>query len=86
MKVKDFLWSKYQLDVNDSSSKQANDVKNRLKDDGFKYVEIFEKELFQLENNEIYSLFASRYIQPGGRPLCYIDVVERGLEEMKDYK
>lgn len=85
MQVKDFLWSKYQLDVNDSSSNITNDVKNRLMYDGFNYVEIFEKELSQLSNDEIYSLFARRYIHPGGRPWFYTEIVERGLEEMKDY-
>jgi hypothetical protein len=85
MKVKDFLRVKYNLDINNFSNPQTNDLRNRLIYDGLNCSDVFEKELSDLSHDEIFSLFARRYIQPNGRAWFYTEIVEKGIIEMQEF-
>lgn len=85
MKVKDFLMSKYAFDVNNFSDPLLNDVRNQLIFEGLNCSVVLEKELSELSHDEIFALFAKRYIQPNTRAWFYSEVIEQGIKEMEEY-
>lgn len=85
MKVREFLAIKFQLDVSDATDPMVHDLKNQFINSGLNYPQVFDKELSQLNDDEIYYLFKMWYIYPGGRPRTYSEIVELGKEKMQGY-
>lgn len=85
MKVIDFLRVKYNLDINDFSNPWTNIVRNQLIFDGLDCSNVFDKELSDLTHDEIFSIFAKRFIKPSTRAWFYSEIIEQGIEEMKEY-
>ena len=85
MKVKDFLKLKYSFDVNNFSDPCLNDVRNQFIFEGLNCSTVFEKELSDLSHDEIFALFAKRYIKPNTRAWFYSEIIEQGNKEIEEY-
>lgn len=85
MKVKDFLRVKYNIDINDFNNQLTNEVENQFIFNGLDCSSVIEKELSDLNNAEIYALFAKCCIRSNSRAMFDSEVIEYGKEEMKEY-
>jgi len=85
MKVKDFLRVKYNLDINDFSNPWTNTIRNQFIFNGIDCSNVFEKELSALNHDEIFSIFAKRFIKPNSRAWFRSEIIEQGIIEMEEY-
>ena len=85
MKTKDFLKQKYNVDVSDFSQVENNNIRNQMIFDGFNDGDVFEKDIKDLTDEEIFSLFAKRYMNPGNGAWSFNEIVEKGKKELEKY-